>query len=111
LGESKARDATYASLVARGDDNYTIGDSTDRVDVDAIADTRQFALAHDQNPRTEPTSTGGAAWPRNRHAARSAGSGVGGNAAAAVVPIPVNYNTGTYTVTRDNVDSFLPPRG
>lgn len=34
-----------------------------------------------------------------------------GGAATDVVPIPVNYNTGTYTVTRDNVDSFLRPRG
>jgi ribose transport system substrate-binding protein len=31
--------------------------------------------------------------------------------AAGVVPIPINYNTGTYTVTRDNVDLFLRPRG
>jgi ABC-type sugar transport system substrate-binding protein len=30
---------------------------------------------------------------------------------AGIVPIPVNFNTGTYTVTRDNVDLFLAPRG
>jgi len=30
---------------------------------------------------------------------------------ADVSPIPVNYSTGTYTVTRENVDYFLRPKG
>jgi ABC-type sugar transport system substrate-binding protein len=30
---------------------------------------------------------------------------------AGITPIPVNYNTGTFTVTRDNVDLFLAPKG
>ena len=30
---------------------------------------------------------------------------------AGISPIPVNYNTGTFTVTRDNVDTFLAGKG
>jgi ABC-type sugar transport system substrate-binding protein len=33
------------------------------------------------------------------------------DARAGLAPIPVNYNTGTFTVTRENVDLFLAPRG
>ena len=64
--------------------DYTGVTEASRVGTRAIRSARQFAIAHDQNSRSEPAVSGGGAWSRKRHAAASARSGAAGSADASV---------------------------